>query len=91
MSPSPYGERRNLRAARNNTDAVLADVIDENDQPVQPGAIVLVDADTQAVRDAVEAGTLELDPTLGRHLTKQAGAVTEDNAEGLLDPRRPTP
>lgn len=59
------------RIARNNGNEPF--VSDWNGAPIEPGHCAVVDDQAEAVRLAVEAGTLELDPTLGRHYEAPKG------------------
>lgn len=55
------------RIARNNGNATEGP--DYNGDPIPPGAIRVVDDEAAPIIEAVASGTLELDPTLGRHYT----------------------
>jgi hypothetical protein len=60
------------RMARNNGDGTLLTpdldvVLDWNGYSIPPGAIRVVDDENALVLATVTAGTLEFDPTIGRH------------------------
>lgn len=78
------------RIARNNGNEAF--LVDWNGQAIPPGRLAVVDDASDFVRAAVEGGTLELDPTLGRHYEAPKGPErdvrpTERDAGKAIGPR----
>lgn len=78
------------RIARNNGNATEGP--DWNGNLIPPGRIAVVDDESAAIRQAVEGGALELDPTLGRHYEAPEGPArdvrpTERDAGKAVGPR----
>jgi hypothetical protein len=77
------------RIARNNGNEPVGP--DWNGNPIPPGAMAVVDDQAGDIRAAYEAGTLELDPTVGRHYeappTERAVRPTERHVGKASGPK----